>query len=58
MRNGKSARQVPINLTGGVSPTLTWGIHRASVNNTLPADRPHQLYLAFLVINEPGDKQK
>lgn len=52
MKSGKNVRQVAINLVSNLAPTLTWGIHRASINNTIPSDKPHQLYLAFLVIYE------
>ena len=51
----KGVKQIAMNISKGVSPTLTWGIHRSSVHNTLPSEKPHQLYLAFLVIYAKDD---
>lgn len=53
----RKAKQIAINLTGGVAPTLTWGIYRSSVHNTIPSENPHQLYLSFLVIYETDSFQ-
>ena len=41
-----------MNLSGGVSPTIVSGIHKAGVANILPLKDVNQHYTAFLVIDE------
>lgn len=50
--------QIPFNLVRGVAPTQMWGSHRASVNNTIPSGKKHQLYLSFIVISDENDSDK
>lgn len=46
----RKVRQIAINLSGGVSPTIVCGIHKAGVANTLPLKEINQHYTAFIVI--------
>lgn len=39
-----------MNLSGGVSPTIVCGIHKAGIANILPLKDINQHYTAFLVI--------
>lgn len=51
----KGVKQIAMNLSGGVCPTIVCGVHKSGVHNTLPSEKPHQLYLAFLVIYAKDD---
>ena len=46
----KGVKQIAMNLSGGVSPTIVCGIHKAGVANTLPLKEINQHYTAFIVI--------
>lgn len=51
MRSGKSVRQVPINLVGGVCSTIITSIRKQGIANILPPNKS-QHYTAVLVIDE------
>lgn len=44
--------QVPINLSGLVSPTIVCGVRKAGIANILPLNPTNQHYVAFLVVYE------
>lgn len=46
----KGVKQIAMNLSGGVSPTIVCSIHKAGVASTLPLKDINQHYTAFLVI--------
>lgn len=46
----KGVKQIAMNLSGGASPTIVCGIHKAGVANILPLKEINQHYTAFLVI--------
>lgn len=54
----RKVRQIAINLSGGVSPTIVCGIHKAGVANTLPLKEINQHYTAFIVVYEKADTNK
>lgn len=43
-------KQIPFNLTGGVSQTITSGIYKSSVSNTIPFNVANQHYCSMIIL--------